>query len=269
MSQCCRRLVVLCVVGALAPLAGCDRGPEIELVYRVGRDLDGGYPVREVREILAKRLKAYGARGASVRVQDEQHLVVRLPARDPALLRQLRDIIENVGHLEFRLVADTASETYVAWENLGKTEDPPRYTTYVVRPMTGDGAGGDKILVADEPVMTGAYIKATRVVRGGESLYPSVGLSFTPSGEIRLATLTGENVGRRLAIILNTRRDPDGVITEKGTCHSAPVIRSRVLGDVEIRGDFSMDEAKALRTVLMAGSLPGPLELVRQTPVAP
>ena len=189
MQRCVRTLPVVWLIAGLTAFAGSGgSGPQVELLYRVGRDHAGHCPVEKVREILAKRVTAYGCRRATVAVQGNDHVLVRLSARDPATLRLLRSVIESVGHLEFRLVADPESRPGEQWVESGKAQAPPGYTTYVIRTLAAGAAVSQKVLVSDRAEMTGA---------------------------------------------------------------------------------FSEQEAKALRTVLMAGALPAPVVLERQTPVEP
>ena len=66
-------------------------------------------------------------------------------------------------------------------------------------------------------------------------------------GSRKFATVTGANVGRRLAIILD------------GNVYSAPVIQERISGgEAQITGSFTPEEATDLAIVLRAGSLPAP-----------
>jgi preprotein translocase subunit SecD len=127
----------------------------------------------------------------------------------------------------------------------------------------------EQILVADRVEMTGEEIDRAYVTRPGRSqaISPSVGLRFTSRGGQQFAQLTGENVGKRLAIILNTRRDADGKIAEPGTCYSAPVIRAAVFGDAVIEAGFSLEEARNLSAVLDGGCLPVSVHVEGQSPV--
>ena len=108
------------------------------------------------------------------------------------------------------------------------------------------------------PVVDDA-VSALRVEMGAHEFSgasPHVSLEFNPEGAKRFADLTEANVGRRLAIVL------DGVV------QSAPSIRSRIPdGHAIIEGNFSPEEAKFLKSVLQAGALPAPLEIVEERTV--
>ena len=87
---------------------------------------------------------------------------------------------------------------------------------------------------------------------------PYVSISFDARGARVFERITGENVGKRLAIVLD-----DNV-------YSAPVIRDRIAGGkAQITGRFTMDEAKDLAIVLRAGALPAPVKILEERTVGP
>jgi protein-export membrane protein SecD len=80
-----------------------------------------------------------------------------------------------------------------------------------------------------------------------------VALKLTPRAALRFTQVTGANVGRQLAIVL------DGVV------NSAPSIRERIpSGTASISGRFTADQAKDLAVVLEAGALPAPVHVVQE-----
>ncbi len=93
--------------------------------------------------------------------------------------------------------------------------------------------------------------------RIGQGLNWAVSLGFTASGSGQFERVTGANVNKRLAIILD------------GKCHSAPNISERISGAAEITGSFTANEAGELATVLTAGSLPVQIELESESVVGP
>ncbi|MCK5832044.1 protein translocase subunit SecD [bacterium] len=86
---------------------------------------------------------------------------------------------------------------------------------------------------------------------------PVVNLGFDAQGSRIFAQVTGSNIGRRLAIVLNER------------VYSAPNIRSKITGDAQISGITELDEAKMISIVLRAGSLPVPLNIKSERTVGP
>lgn len=79
----------------------------------------------------------------------------------------------------------------------------------------------------------------------------AVSLKFKGLGPKKFASITGNNVGKQMAIVLD-----DQVM-------SAPVIRDRIPnGEAQITGMEDMNEAKQLSVVLRAGALPAPMKIV-------
>ena len=262
---------------------GLDLRGGSELLYKIklGEKAKETATAEEIKGVVQKRIDASGLREPRIQVQGSDRLLVQLPGQEKGALERVKKVIENIGHLEFRLAADPGSPPDVEWKGSG--EAPEGYTAYNIRSLKkGKGKETtDRILISDRAEMTGEYIANTYVnVAGtGESLKPTVILGFTPVGEQKFGTLTGDNVDKRLAIVLNTHRVDGQILAKdkkddseksgKGICYSAPVIRSAIFGNASIEGDFDVFEARNLRTVLMAGSLPAPLELEHENTVGP
>ncbi len=118
-------------------------------------------------------------------------------------------------------------------------------------------------LLKKKAEITGAFVKSARHSIGSgtnpaTANKPIVQLSFDRKGAARFARITGENVGKPLAIVL------DGIV------QSAPIIQERISGgNAQITGLSSMDEAKELAIVLRAGALPAPLKILEERSVGP
>ena len=112
------------------------------------------------------------------------------------------------------------------------------------------GRGGRAELEGD--VVTDARQTLDQVTR------PAVSMQMNAVGAKKWRKLTGDNVGRRIAIVLD-----DYVYT-------APVVNGEIPnGNSEITGNFSLEEAKDLANVLKAGSLPAPTRIVQEAIVGP
>ncbi len=116
-------------------------------------------------------------------------------------------------------------------------------------------------LIHSEPVLTGAAILTADAGIGtpNNPMGVKVDLTMTRKARAKWSAITGANVGKRIAIVL------DEII------QSAPVVRERIpSGRSEITlGDASMDEAKDLAVVLKAGALPAPVRVVEERSVGP
>ncbi len=116
-------------------------------------------------------------------------------------------------------------------------------------------------VVKRQPEMTGSMIASAIHQVGLKSTDPGawgVSMKLTPQGRVDFARTTGNNVGRRLAIVL------DGVVS------SAPNIQERIPnGSASITGNFTDETSKDLAIVLRAGALPAPVTVIEERTVGP
>ena len=107
-----------------------------------------------------------------------------------------------------------------------------------------------------EADLTGGVIEeAQATLANGQSV---VSLSMNSEGAKTWSRLTGANVGRRLAIVLD------------GNVHMAPVIRTKISdGQTQVEGFANMNEAKDIAIVLRAGALPAPVNIIEERTVGP
>ncbi len=106
--------------------------------------------------------------------------------------------------------------------------------------------------------LIGAVIEDARSNIDPQSNTPIVSMSMSTEGSADWARITGANINKRCAIVL------DGVV------YSAPVIRSKITGgNSQIEGMGSVQEAKLLEIVLKAGALPAPLKIAEERSIGP
>jgi len=110
--------------------------------------------------------------------------------------------------------------------------------------------------------LTGASLEDVRVRTGGAGAVtnePYLILQFDGQGAENWERITGENVQERVAILLD------------GTVYSVATIRERIsgAGGTRLSGGFDLQEAKDLRLVLRAGSLPAALEIAEEQTIGP
>src|SRR5690606_16469899 len=87
---------------------------------------------------------------------------------------------------------------------------------------------------------------------------PEINMTMTPAGGKRWAKLTGDNVGRQVAIVLDNY------------VYSAPVVQGEITGgNSSITGNFTIEEAKDLANILKAGKMPAPTRIVEEAIVCP
>ncbi|TFB12751.1 protein translocase subunit SecD [Candidatus Marinimicrobia bacterium MT.SAG.4] len=113
-----------------------------------------------------------------------------------------------------------------------------------------------------EPGLTGDVVTSASANFGGgassASGQPVVYLNMNSEGARAWSRLTGANINKRVAIILDDK------------VHSAPVIRSKIpSGNTVIEGMNSINEAKDLSIILRAGALPAPMEVIEERTIGP
>jgi preprotein translocase subunit SecD len=126
-----------------------------------------------------------------------------------------------------------------------------------VDPQTG-AARRIPFLLKEKTLMTGEFIKDARVSLEKGFGETHVAMEFTDVGAKLFEQITGANVKKRLAIILDNN------------VYSAPVIQERIAGGrAQITGRFTPEEANDLALVLRSGSLPAPVKVLEQRTVGP
>jgi SecD/SecF fusion protein len=114
-------------------------------------------------------------------------------------------------------------------------------------------------LVEKNPTLTGASLTDAMIQNDPDD--PSrlnVGFRLNREGAIKFGRFTGENIGRRIAIVLDHR------------VRSAPVVQSKIpSGEGRITGLNDDIEANDLAIVLRAGALPAPVVIAEERTVGP
>ena len=110
--------------------------------------------------------------------------------------------------------------------------------------------------------LTGGVIEEANATIGGQGTsavgQPIVLLDMNSEGARTWSRITGANIGRRIAIVLDKK------------VHMAPSIRTKISdGGTMIEGFAGMDEAKDIAIVLRAGALPAPVNIIEERIVGP
>ena len=113
-------------------------------------------------------------------------------------------------------------------------------------------------LVNKNPELTGGVITDAQANIDPSTSAPIVSMEMNSEGATDWARITGANVGKRIAIMLD------------GVAFSAPVVRGKIPGGrSQIEGMADMEEAKLLEIVLKAGALPAPVDIIEERTVGP
>jgi SecD/SecF fusion protein len=131
---------------------------------------------------------------------------------------------------------------------------------FSAKPATYQGGKGIYMLylVNKNPELTGGVIVNAQATIDPNTASPMVNMEMNSEGATEWARITGANINRRIAIIL------DGVV------FSAPVVRGKIPGGrSQIEGMANLEEAKLLEIVLKAGALPAPVDIIEERTVGP
>ncbi len=231
---------------------GLDLKGGLDLVYQV--DLDSiqegdsiADAVNRSVEIIRNRIDVFGIAEPSIKAQEGNRIRVQLPGvKDPERVKQL---IQNTAMLQFHLVEDQA---------VNASELEPVMPDEKLL-MSKGGANQMPLWykLKRKPDITGSDLKFAKVAFE-EMGQPIVHIEFNGNGRMLFGKLTGENVGRQLAIVLDDK------------VYSAPTIQTRITGgSAQITGHFKLEEAQDLATVLKAGALPASLIALESRVVGP
>jgi preprotein translocase subunit SecD len=207
-------------------------------------------------ETIRNRVDALGVTEPLIAPEGGNRIVIQLPGvDDPA---RVKDIIKTTAQLQFRLVEGSPGPTP---QDALNGVDPAMKNDVDVLPGTkedelGRAAGTEFYAIRKMIPVTGTDLKNARVTKGPVG-QPNVGFSLTPDGAHKFSDLTGNNVGRRLAIVLDNK-----VV-------SAPSIKSRIEDQGVIEGSFTTEQASDLALVLRSGSLPASLTTMEERTVGP
>lgn len=195
---------------------------------------------------IRNRIDQFGVAEPDIRKQAGNRIQIQLPGiSDPGRAVQ---VIGQTAHLEFHLVRDDVDPA--------KAVLPPG-TVALPLLEKGNASNVSSIVVEKDAMLSGEDVVDARPAFD-QLNQAQVSLNFNSRGSRIFERVTAENVGRRMAIVLD------------GKVYSAPVIRERIGGGrASISGNFSTEEAQDLAIVLRAGSLPAPVTILEERTVGP
>jgi SecD/SecF fusion protein len=213
-------------------------------LINLGLDLRGGLRVvlqvkngvipaiedlNQSRSVIENRVNQTGVSEPQVQINGNNRIVVELPGLSQADQDRAIALVGKTAKLEFRLVKPESSNKAEA--DLTDTDMEPAALTgeAVAKAQTGYSQLGA----------------------------PEVQFEMTPQGSVAFEKLTGDNPGRRFAIVLD------------GKVQSAPRINARISGSGVITGNFTLEAANDLALVMRSGSLKTELEIVDTRAIGP
>lgn len=274
-----------------------DDGPEVEAKY-----FDSVVEqwrtqvINQAIEVIRNRVDEFGVAEPVIAAQGRDRILVQLPGiTDPA---RAKELINKTARLDFRLVDPELSpaklsemvaevEKAQGFKLISDTggEKPAGGLTYAAYYKKVNEALAGKLpantIVAFEKPQAAASLDVAKVphlvrtdtdvggdlledasVRPGQYGEPTVSFRFGSEGKRKFGALTGANIGKQLAIVL------DNVV------YSAPVIQSRIDGEGQItlgqrNAEEAQKEGNLIATALRAGALPAALQQLEERSVGP
>ncbi len=209
--------------------------------------------IHQALETIRNRIDQFGVSEPVIVQQGESNILVQLPGvKDPD---RALELIGKTAQLEFKLV----DEENAAKAGSGTIPEGDEQVMMKSRNRETGVTTTTPILLKKQALLTGDMLTDARVRIGGEfHNEPYVALEFNSEGARIFDRITGEAVGKRIAIVLDN------------TVYSAPVVRERISGGkASITGGFTPDEAKDLAIVLRAGALPAPVTVIQNITIGP
>ena len=191
--------------------------------------------VKQSIEIVRRRIDDLGTKEPTIVQRGEKRIVVELPGlKDPS---RIKNLLGKTAKLNFRLVTneknDFGSEKLIS-EN------------------------GDDLIVNKKIIMSGENLVDAQPRVDNQSNEPIVSFTLDRYGAKKFGKITTNNIGKRLAIVLDNK-----II-------SAPVIREAITGGSgTISGNFDFQEVTDLALLLRSGALPTPINIVEERTVGP
>ena len=194
-------------------------------------------------ETISNRIDQFGVAEADIRPMEDNRIQIQLPGvKDPD---RAKELMERAAVLEFKMVDNENSLADAEKGNMPPGDE-----------ILDDLQTGGRILVKKRTLLTGKYITDARV-SFNQYNEPNISFSLNSRGARIFERITGENIGKQLAIVIDNK------------VKSAPRIDGKIGAHGSITGSFSLDDANDLAIVLRSGSLPAPVHPIEERTVGP
>lgn len=196
-------------------------------------------------EIVRRRLDPDGTKEPLIQRQGLDRILIQLPGVDDP--ERIKRLLGRTAKLTFQLVDPRVT----ADEARQQGRVPPGSVLL-------EGLNeGDPAFVVEKRVMVSGEELDTASAGFDQNNRPAVNFQLNASGGRKFGRVTGENIGRPFAIVLDSK-----VV-------SAPIIQSQIFNNGQITGNFSVQETQELSLILRAGALPAPLIILEERSVGP
>ncbi len=209
--------------------------------------------------VVRHRVDPNGTKGIPVTTfrSNRNRLRIQLPRASQVEVDRIKNAIKTQGRLTFHICTDkqdiinAANERGKEDENGNKVfVDPSSGIEYIQmtiktpKKINKDEFNTEKVVMNRVPGMEGSHITLAVARPNPQDGRWEIEVQFDAQGSTDFAMLTGANIQKRMAIVLDNE------------AKSAPTIQGEIAGTCSITGSFSKVEAERLANVLTQGSLP-------------
>ena len=209
--------------------------------------------VIQARETIERRINELGVTEPSISQQGTDQLLVQLPGVSD--VDRAKSIMGSPGLLELKIVEQGPVSTKEALLVNGQLPEGMEIVPGSSG-SPGDTANTSFYLVRKVAAVTGHDLRNARPSLD-ENNQPAVSFTLNNEGGRKFGNVTGSNIGRQLAIIMDQR------------VQSAPRIDGRITTDGRITGSFTNEEVQNLSLVLRSGALPARLDYLSERTIGP
>jgi preprotein translocase subunit SecD len=207
--------------------------------------------VVQARQTIERRINELGVAEPSISQQGTDQILVQLPG--VADVEHAKSIIGSPGLLELKIVEGSPSPSKEALMVNGQVPQGMEI-------VPGAGGAGDTstvyYMVKKVAAVTGQDLRSARA-SVDENNRPAVSFTLSNEGGRKFGKVSGENIGRQLAIILD------------GHVQSAPTLESKINSEGRITGSFTPEEVADLSLKLRSGALPAKLDYLEEQTIGP
>ena len=207
--------------------------------------------VIQARQTIERRINELGVAEPSIAQQGTDQILVQLPGVTD--IDRAKSIIGSPGLLELKIVEGSPSASKEALMVNGQVPQGMEI-------VPGAGSAGDTstvyYMVKKVAAVTGQDLRSARA-SVDENNRPAVSFTLSNEGGRKFGKVSGENIGRQLAIILD------------GRVQSAPTLETRINSEGRITGSFTPEEVQDLSLKLRSGALPAKLDYLEEQTIGP
>lgn len=201
---------------------------------------------------IRNRLDMFGLAEPIVAKQGEDKILVQIPGiNSQEDEERARALIAKSAHLQLMALDEKR-------QNLAQSitqNDARAYGDVVLPDVTNEKL---KYLIKEIPILDGSMLIDAKVAFDQRNNMPIINFTLNSQGGRIFADFTAQNVGNRLAIVLD------------GKVYSAPVINERIGGGSgQISGNFTVESANDLAIALRSGALLAPVHILEKRSIGP